>query len=83
MANENIQITDALTGETIVREMTDEEQAEHNAISAKNLAAKEKKAQEEADLRAAKIAAYTKLGLSAEEIEALVSTPQPPRAFIE
>jgi hypothetical protein len=31
MANDNVSIFDGLTGETIVREMTDAEQAEHNA----------------------------------------------------
>jgi hypothetical protein len=31
MANDKVSIFDGLTGETIVREMTDAEQAEHNA----------------------------------------------------
>jgi len=73
--NDLIQIYDHNTGETIVREMSDEEQAERNAeIAAYKV---EKQARLDA-IEAAwrtKVSAYEKLGLTANEIEALAPTP--------
>ena len=73
--NDLIQIYDHNTGETIVREMSDEEQAERNAeIAAYKV---EKQARQDA-IEAAwrtKVSAYEKLGLTANEIEALAPTP--------
>lgn len=75
--NDKISIYDHLTGETIVREMTDEEQAQRDAEVAEN-ESKQAQAQAEAEaLRATKIAAYQKLGLTEAEIEALLPTPKP------
>ena len=75
--NDKISIYDHLIGETIVREMTDEEQAQRDAEVAAWLAEKAAKEQEQAELRANKISAYQKLGLSETEIEALLPTPKP------
>lgn len=80
MSNRLIGIYDGLTDTYIERPATDEEQAEIDAREAK--AAEEEillKTQEE-ELRATKIAAYQKLGLTEAEIEALVPTPKPPRS---
>jgi hypothetical protein len=77
MANDTIQIYDNITGETIIREMTDEEQAQRNAEVAAYLAEKQAKEQAEAEARAIKISAYQKLGLTEAEIEALLPTPKP------
>lgn len=66
------------TGEQIVREMTADEQEKREAEITAQL---EKKAEEEAaeqNLRQLKISAYEKLGLSVQEIEALLPTPKPP-----
>lgn len=76
MANETIQIYDHLTGETIIREMTDEEQAKRDAEIAAYLAEKAAKEAEAAQLRATKISAYQKMGLTEVEIEALLPTPK-------
>ena len=60
------------TGEEIVREMTDEEQAQRDAQAAAYLLEQEAKAQAEAEARALKISAYEKLGLTQKEINALL-----------
>ena len=81
--NDKISIYDHLTGETILREMTDEEQAQRDAEVAEN---ESKQAQAEAEaeaLRATKIAAYQKLGLSEAEIEALLPSTKPTRPPLE
>jgi hypothetical protein len=75
--NDKISIYDYATGEVIVREMTDEEQAQRDAEVAAYEAEQQAKEQQEAELRANKIAAYQKLGLTEAEIEALLPTPQP------
>jgi len=74
---DKIGIYDNTTGEQIIREMTIEEQAERDAEVAIWLAEKTAKEQQEAELRANKISAYQKLGLTESEIEALLPTPQP------
>ena len=71
MANDNVTTYDHATGETIVREMTDEEQSVRNAESAAYLA---QQAQVEADKQAARAAAEAKLaalGLDADDLKAL------------
>jgi len=67
MTNDKITITDATTGETIEREMTDDEQAERDAFLAKVQS-------EESAMAAAKEAAQAKLtalGLTADDLKAL------------
>ena len=73
MSNDKIYIYDGIADEYIVRELTDEEQAQRDAEVAAYQAEQETKAQEEAQVKALKIAAYEKLGLTAEEIEVLLS----------
>jgi cell division protein FtsL len=77
MPNLTIQIHDVATGEIINREMTDEEQQQFEAERAMNSEAKRLREEQAAQLRATKISAYQKLGLTAEEIEALLPTPKP------
>ena len=73
-----IQIYDHTIGETIISEMTNEEQAKRNVEVATSIAQKEAKKQTEAEARALKISAYEKLGLTEAEIEVLLPTPKPP-----
>jgi hypothetical protein len=71
MTNDKITITDATTGETIEREMTDEEQFERDQFLVK--AEAERKAVETA-AKKAKTAAETKLnalGLTIDDLKAL------------
>jgi hypothetical protein len=68
---------DHSTGENIVREMTDEEQAQRDAEIEATRTAKEQAELKAKQLREIKIAAYEKLGLTEAEIEALLPTPQP------
>ena len=73
-----IGIYNHLTGEQIVREMTNEELAQRQIEVAQAIAEKaERQAQAQA-LRETKISAYEKLGLSTTEIEALLPTPVKP-----
>ena len=66
------------TGENISREMTADEETKLNAeILDYQTKRGAKKAAEEA-LKKVKLSAYEKLGLTAEEIEALLPTPKPP-----
>ena len=74
--NDTIQIYNHLTGETIVREMTDQEQAQRDAEAAAYLAEKEAKKTAIESAWKVKVSAYEKLGLTAEEIEALAPTPE-------
>jgi len=75
--NDKIGIYNHNTGEQVIREMTDEEQAVYNAHRAIIETQKaEEKAKAEA-LRQSKIAAYVKLGLTADEIEILLPTVKP------
>ena len=69
MANPKIKIHNIETGEVIEREMTTEELTAHEARLAANAVELEAIAAKEA----AKAAVYQKLGLSAEEIAALLS----------
>lgn len=79
MPNDNIGIYDHNTGETIVREMTDEEQAQRNAEIEAEKIAKAKKEAEALEVKAAKLSAYQKLGLTEAEIEALLPSPKSAR----
>jgi hypothetical protein len=72
MTNDKVTITDALTGETIEREMTDAEQAERNAFLAKIKAEDLAKAKEEATKSAEKSALLEKLGITADEAALLL-----------
>jgi hypothetical protein len=77
MTNNQIGIYDHTTGENIVLEMTSEEKAKRNAEIKAWQIGKEKAKLEAEQLRATKIAAYEKLGLTEAEIEALLPTPKP------
>lgn len=70
---------DAITGQQIVRDATPDEIAAREAEIAHEIADKAARQAAEQELRATKISAYEKLGLTAQEIEALVPTPKPPR----
>ena len=73
MSNYKMSITDALTGETIEREMTDAEQSARNAFLAEIAA--EDKAKADADAKAAtdKAALLSKLGITSDEAKLLLS----------
>jgi len=72
MANNKITITDAATGETIEREMTDQEQSSRNDFLAE-IAAQEAEAKALADKAATKKASLlAKLGLTADEFASLL-----------
>ena len=78
--NDKVFIYNGITNEEFIREMTDDEQAQRNTEAAQAI---EQKAQAKAEaevLRATKISAYQKLGLTEAEIEALLPTPKPPLA---
>ncbi len=75
MPNNNIFIYDHLTGTEITREMTDEEQAAFDETTKTNLAIAEEEKQKQELLKENKISAYTKLGLTQAEIEALMPAP--------
>lgn len=70
--NDKISIYDHLTGETIVREMTDEEQAERNAQVAAYLAEKEAKVQAAIQAAAKRQALLAKLNITEEEARLLL-----------
>lgn len=72
MTNETIGIYNYATGQNEIREMTKKEQDQKNAESAAYLATKQASLIAKENARSIKIAAFTKLGLSAEEIDALV-----------
>jgi hypothetical protein len=67
-----IGIFDAITGENIVREMTKEELDAKNAEIAEFAAAKKAKEEAEAALKQTKVTAYEKLGLTVQEISAIL-----------
>lgn len=72
-----VSIYDHTTGEQIEREMTEAE-LEQRDIEAAELAKLQAEAAAEAEaLRNLKIAAYEKMGLSPEEIEAILPTSKP------
>jgi|688.fasta_scaffold105022_5 hypothetical protein len=74
MANDKITITDALTGETIEREMTELEQAARNAFLAQIKIDEQKELELKAAAETKKAAALAKLqalGLDADDLAAL------------
>lgn len=66
----------AETGEQIVRDATSEEVAARQTEVAQWLTDKAAREAEAAQLRATKISAYQKMGLTEAEIEALLPTPK-------
>lgn len=77
-----IGIFNAETNEQIVRDATPEEIKAREAEIAQYLANKEAQKLAETEMRATKIAAYQKLGLTEAEIEALLPLPAKPRTEI-
>ncbi len=74
MANDNIYFYNHATGQEIVREMTDEEQAERKAEIAASAIRKQAEAQALAETAAKKLIAEAKLaalGLTTEDLQAL------------
>jgi hypothetical protein len=74
MANNKITITDATTGETIERLMTNEEQAERDAVLAEaeaQQAAENAQANKAAEDRATAEAKLAALGLTSDDLRAL------------
>lgn len=76
MTNDKVFIYDHSTGEEIVREMTDEEQAQRNAEIAAYSAEKQAKQDAAETAWRTKVSAYEKLGLTSDEIKALAPTPE-------
>jgi hypothetical protein len=74
-----IGIFNAETNEQIVRDATPEEIAAREAEIAQYFANKKTQELAEIELRATKITAYQKLGLTEAEIEALLPLPAKPR----
>jgi hypothetical protein len=72
---------DHLTGIHIQRDMTETEQAEYDQQVAEASIAKEQAKAEAEFLRNTKIEAYKKLGLTDDEIEALLPSPKLPKFF--
>jgi hypothetical protein len=64
-----IELYDHATGEQITRDMTPDEVAANNAMLAEN----EARVQADADRQTLKAATLTKLGLTADEVAALLS----------
>lgn len=83
MTNNTKLIYNGLTGEAIIEELSDAENAELLAEWQKNEAEVEAAKIAAAELRANKISAYEKLGLTPAEIEALVPTPVPDLSIAE
>lgn len=76
MRNDLIYTYNHNSGTEIVREMTDAEQLQRNKEVDSALAKKEKANEEAELLRQTKINAYKKLGLTDQEIEALLPIPK-------
>jgi hypothetical protein len=72
MANDSIQIYDHATGETIIRELTDEEQAIRDQEVAAFLAQEAKVTAEIEKAVADKAALLARLGITAEEAQLLL-----------
>jgi len=70
---------DAIIGQQIVLDATDEEIAAREAEITEYTATKQSLEIAATQLRNTKIAAYVKLGLTEAEIEALLPTPKAPR----
>jgi hypothetical protein len=73
MTNDNIYIFNAETGEEIVRAMTDDEQAIRNAEVAAGAAVKAEADAAKAALETKKQEVLAKLGLTADEVAALLA----------
>jgi hypothetical protein len=73
MPNDKITIVTVATGQTIEREMTDEEQAERNAFLAEIKAEAKAEAEAEAKVAADKAALLAKLGITADEAKLLLN----------
>ena len=73
MANDSIQIYDHATGETIIRELTNAEQAARNKEVAAFLADEAAKIAESEKAQADKAALLAKLGISDDEAKLLLS----------
>jgi phosphosulfolactate phosphohydrolase-like enzyme len=69
---DKVSIYDHLTGETIVREMTDEEQAQRDSEVAAYLARKEAEAQAAIEAQAKRQALLDKLGITEDEARLLL-----------
>jgi len=69
---DKVSIYDHLTGETIVREMTDEEQAQRDSEVAAYLASKEAEVQKAAEAQVQHQALLERLGITAEEAKLLL-----------
>jgi hypothetical protein len=67
-----ITIHDCITGETITRDLTADEIAQHEADKAQAIKDAADKAKADADKQAARQAVLDKLGLTADEITALL-----------
>jgi hypothetical protein len=76
MTNNTKMIHDVSTDEITIVELTDAEQSERNAESLANEMSKNEAKLKAENLRLTKIEAYTKLGLTPDEIEALLPTPE-------
>lgn len=76
MANDTIQILDVATGELVIREMTNAEQAIRDAEIQQWKTEKANRQQSVESAWRIKVNAYEKLGLTADEIEAIAPTPQ-------
>jgi hypothetical protein len=76
MTNDTKMIHDVSTDEITIVELTDAEQSERNAESLANEMSKNEAKLKAENLRSTKIEAYTKLGLTPDEIEALLPTPE-------
>lgn len=74
---DKVSIYDHSTGEHIERQMTTAEQKQWDLETAANLKAQAKAKAEAEAARNLKIAAYEKMGLTPDEIEALLPTPKP------
>ena len=77
MANDTVQVHNASNGEITIVTLTDEEQTKLDSEREAAIAAKAAAKLEQEQLRLTKISAYAKLGLTEEEIEALLPTPKP------
>ena len=76
MANDSIVLINVATGQEIIREMTDQEQAQRKAEIAAWKAEKQARQDIQESAWRTKVSAYEKLGLTPDEIEALAATPK-------
>ena len=76
MANKLIHHYNHITGETIVREMTNEEQHQFESEVIVNKIDEETRQASIESIWRTKVSAYQKLGLTTEEIEVIAPTPK-------